>query len=194
MTKPRISQTAVCGHFQSCAPSIFKDLARKAYIMSTLTYRGISSSFLGLVENSWSRCGMFRPFSSCSTHAARRIPTDEELSTMSRTQRWYYRNMEDPAFRERRSVPRTLKRAEYHARMLESPERAHYVEARRAACRRSGEKYRDSRGMSQWLRRLSADDLKAFDWKTHLPVLYPEKVQKTCSTCLSSYRHGSKLW
>lgn len=165
--------------------------------MLTLIYKGLSSSFRGLNNSQLSTCGLFRPFSSCCPLAARRIPTDEELSTMTHQLRWYYKKMADPAFREQESATRRPKSSEYHAQMLalpESPERARYLAAKRASCRRSHEKNRESLSISKWIYRLSYDQRGAFDWKTHRPVVYSERVHKTCSTCLSSYMHGSKLW
>lgn len=165
--------------------------------MLTLTYKSLSSNLLGLAGNGLSTCGSWRSFSSSWRWSARRTPTEAEVSNMSYRMRWHYRKMEDPAFREKRAARSRPQSAELHATMLalpESPERARYLAVRRAGYRRSYEKRRDIAGISKWLLRISDDRREAFDWKTHRPVVYSERVHKTCSTCLSSYMHGSKLW
>lgn len=193
----QISTNRCVQNLQSCAPSILQVLVGHTYSMLKVSYKGLSSGFLGLAGIGMSRCGMFRSFSSCFARAARRSPTEIELSKMSARRRWYYRKMEDPAFREQESASRRLKVLENHTKMLalpESPERAQYLATRRVTYRRFHHKMRESRSMREWLHRLPDDQREAFDWKTHRPMMYPERVQKTCSTCLASYMHGSRLW
>lgn len=187
----------MCKKFQSCSPSILQVLAGNKYIMLCSPSKSLSSSFLGLAGNGLSRCGIFRSFSSCFTHAARWSPTDEELSTMSPSRRWYYRKMEDPAYRDQECARNRPKTAIYRAKMrasTESPEYAHFLAVRRASSRKHYKETSESSSMARWLRSLSVDQREAFNWKTHLPVVYPERVRKSCSTCLASYMHGAKLW
>jgi hypothetical protein len=46
--------------------------------------------------------------------------------------------------------------------------------------------------MRIWLLRCSQP--QAFSWKTHVPMIYPRKVVKTCSACGKIRHAGARLW
>jgi hypothetical protein len=46
--------------------------------------------------------------------------------------------------------------------------------------------------MRIWLLRCSQP--QAFSWKTHVPIIYPRKVVKTCSACGKIRHAGARLW
>jgi hypothetical protein len=46
--------------------------------------------------------------------------------------------------------------------------------------------------MRIWLLRCSQP--QAFAWKTHVPIIYPHKVVKTCNTCGKIRHAGARLW
>jgi hypothetical protein len=52
--------------------------------------------------------------------------------------------------------------------------------------------YAQRSDMRIWLLRCSQPD--AFSWKTHVPMIYPQKVVKTCSACGKTRFAGARLW
>ena len=141
--------------------------------------------------------GLSRSFSSCQIRAARRTPTEEELLTMSPSLRWYYRKMEDPVFRRQSSDRTTPRTNDRFSQMKRQGTYELYRKSRQAYFLdrwHNQPNIRFGHNMSKWLLRLSVDPRKAFDWKTHLPVVYLERVRKTCSICLSSYKIGARVW
>jgi hypothetical protein len=156
--------------------------------MLSISQKGLFSGTFKLVHQFWSGCGSSRPFSSCQIRAARRVPTEEELSTMSPKSRQYYKQMEDPLFRRQRSDKRMSRSLEYFDNLRQKGEYASYLEKRNASLKaryHNQPGFKFSNCMLKWLLRLTGNPREAFEWKTHLPMIYQERVRKTCSTCLS---------
>jgi hypothetical protein len=163
--------------------------------MPAIIQKGLRSGNFDLIHQNWSTCVLSRSFSFCQIRAARRIPTEEELATMSTGKRWYYKQMADPVLRRKlsdRSLPNhyryfaALKRKGAHEGLLERKKANEKAQ-------RADPKIQFARHMSEWLRRTS-DVREAFDWKTHKSMVYPERIRKTCSSCLASFLHGAKVW
>ena len=53
--------------------------------------------------------------------------------------------------------------------------------------------YAQRQQMAQWLLR-RCPDRNLFQWKSHVPIVYGERVRKTCTSCGRSYRAGARLW
>lgn len=165
--------------------------------MFSISQKGLLPGILSSAHHFWSGCGLSRAFSSCQTRAARRIPTEEELSTMSARLRWYYRKIEDPVYRRQSWDAKAAHHARYlaEAKLTGEYARMREMEDERKRARYQQEpEHRFAKIMNAWLFRLSAESRKAHEWKTHMPMIYPEKIRKTCSTCLSHHAHGARLW
>jgi hypothetical protein len=52
--------------------------------------------------------------------------------------------------------------------------------------------YARRQDMRVWLLRCSQP--RAFSWKTHVPIIYPRRVVKTCSACGKARAAGAALW
>lgn len=100
----------------------------------------------------------------------------------------YYRLMEDtnPILERRSRVVR-----EWQAAKANDPEYRQVDLKRKAAW---FERNSQSQLLSQWLRRRTSTELEQFVWKTHVPVVLPQAVRKTCASCGASHRSGSKVW
>jgi hypothetical protein len=64
--------------------------------------------------------------------------------------------------------------------------------ARERQRRATDNNYAQRSDMRIWLLRCSQPD--AFSWKTHVPMIYPNKVVKTCSACGKTRFAGARLW
>jgi hypothetical protein len=164
--------------------------------MPAIIQKGLRSGNFNLIHQIWSTCGLSRSFSFCQIRAARRIPTEEELATMSPSLQWYYRQMADPVLRRKLSDRCLPNHYKYYAKIKQTGEYERHLERKRTKdkVRYADLGYRFAHHMFKWLRRLSVDARESFIWKTHRPMVYPERVRKTCSTCLSSYTHGTRVW
>ncbi|KAH0294737.1 hypothetical protein KCU62_g449, partial [Aureobasidium sp. EXF-3399] len=89
---------------------------------------------------------------------------------MSAYQRWYYKKRDDPIWWREYLDSKRPRTKEY----LDNMKRT----GRYAQLKETG----------------LANKREAFEWKTHLPVVYPERVRKTCSTCHAYHAHGARLW
>lgn len=100
----------------------------------------------------------------------------------------YYRLMEDtnPILEKRSRLAR-----EWRAAKANDPEYRQVDLKRKAAWL---ERNCQSQHLSRWLRRRTSTELKQFVWKTHVPVVLPQAVRKTCASCGASHRSGSKVW
>jgi len=165
--------------------------------MSPTFQKGLLQGIFNSAHHLWSGHGLPRAFSSCEIRAARRTPTEEELSTMSAFQQYYYKNVVDPVWRRKlldNNIPRNekyidkMRRTGRYAQILEN--QAAYRKVRY----RQQFGFKLARNMSSWLFRLSVNIQEAFEWKTYLPVIYPERFRTTCSTCHAYHAHGARLW
>lgn len=105
--------------------------------------------------------------------------------------------MEDPVYRRQSNDVAAVRHARYLAEAKLNGQFARIREAQAASKKaryQEDPEYRFSRTMNSWLFYQSAESRKALEWKTHLPMIYPEKIRKTCSTCLSYHAHGARLW
>jgi len=165
--------------------------------MSPTFQKGLLQGIFNSAHHLWSGHGLPRAFSSCGIRAARRTPTEEELSTMSAYQRWYYKKADDPVWRRKRldnNIPRTEK---YFDKMRRTGRYTDYRKQQTVlenARYHQKPVYRFAQNMAKWLLRLSVNSREAFVWKTHSPMTYPEAVRKICSICLSYPARGSRIW
>lgn len=165
--------------------------------MLSTSQKSLLPGMLSSAHPFWSGSGLLRAFSSCRIRAARRIPTEEELSTMNPFRRWYYRKMDDPVYRRQRWDENVLRNAKNLANLKLTGGLAQHRERQSAlekARYQQNPDYKFTKLMKGWLFRLPVNAWRAFQWKTHLPMIYPERVRKTCSTCLSHHAHGARLW
>ena len=165
--------------------------------MSPTSQKGLLQGIFNSAHHLWSGHGLPRAFSSCGIRAARRTPTEEELSTMSAYQRWYYKKADDPIWWRRYLDSKKPWAKKYQENMKRTGRYAQLKENELANKRvRYHQKleHRFTKCMNSWLFRLSVNVQEAFEWKTHLPVVYPERVRTTCSTCHAHHVHGARLW
>lgn len=165
--------------------------------MLSTSQKGLLPGIFNSAHHLWSGCGLSRAFSSCQIRAARRIPTEEELSTMSPSLKWYYKKMADPVWRRNRTDDYRPRREAYFDRIRRTGRYEHHrvkQSVRERARYHQQPIHRFAKNMANWLLRLSVNPQQAFEWKTHSPMIYPEAARKTCSVCLSSYVRGSRIW
>jgi hypothetical protein len=103
--------------------------------------------------------------------------------------------MDDPVLRRQLSDGRMRNTARYYAALMQKGGHEAYIEKKRdiREVYRVDPNVQFARNMRQWLLRTSYVR-EAFNWKTHLPMVYPERVRKTCNTCLSFFHPGARLW
>ena len=59
--------------------------------------------------------------------------------------------------------------------------------------RRTREDHRNRDAFGKWLRSILEWQREAYDWKTRVPVVFPEAQRVTCSICPGS-PHKARLW
>ena len=139
--------------------------------------------------------GFLRLFTSSQTRSKflRPQPTDDELAQMSRTLMYYYRTRNDPVSHQKRIERVRVFRAKS---MQTDPE---YRQKEAARQRRYREAHptsatvREIKCLDKWLRRIPASQRKAYAWRTHLPIMFPESRRLKCSVC-SDNAKKSRLW
>jgi hypothetical protein len=141
---------------------------------------------------------LIRSFASSQTRSKfrRPEPTEAELLEMSKQLRHYYLTRHDPtAHRRRVEIQRVLdmklKQRRKDDPKFQQQERARWRAADRI--RRAGEGQRNRDSFGSWLRSIPEWQRNAYDWKTHVPVVFPEAQRITCNVCPGS-PHKAKLW
>jgi hypothetical protein len=137
-------------------------------------------------------------FTSSQTRCKFRRPdhTDAELLEMSPPLRHHYLTRHDPVARLKRIEAQRPINAKLKQRRKDDPKYQQQETARwRAAhqARRSNEGSRTRDLFGAWLEGIPERQRKAYDWKTHVPVVFPEGQRMTCSVCSES-RYKAKLW
>ena len=120
----------------------------------------------------------------------------------ARTQERAKRLAEREARAKERAERRQLSQEEINRRLIERLEQARAYRTDPAFRRKESDRERARRkmdpvyarriAMRDWVVRL-CPDVSAFTWKTHFPIIYSERVTKTCSACGSTRLQGSKL-
>lgn len=109
---------------------------------------------------------------------------------------------EKEARAKERAERRQLSQEKINRRLIERREQARAYRTDPAFRRKESDRERARRkmdpvyarriAMRDWVVRL-CPDVSAFTWKTHFPIIYSERVTKTCSACGSTRLQGSKL-
>lgn len=144
------------------------------------------------------RLDLTRLFTSSQTRSKfrRPEPTEVELLEMSHQLRHYYLTRHDPVAHRKRVETQRLLDMNLKQRRKDDPkfqqqERARWRAADHIRRMHNGSRIRDA--FRAWLRSIPEWQRNAYDWKTHLPIVFSEAQRMTCNVCSGS-PHKAKLW
>lgn len=121
-----------------------------------------------------------------------RHPTEAELLKMSPDLQRYYKTREDPESRRRRNMHQKLVDERRRQRRQDDPDYdLKVLSAWRNKSR--NEEYGIRKSFRGWLIRTPESQREAYAWKTHLPIVFPEKQRFTCTVC-ADYPAKSTVW